>query len=101
MTSQWSPLNCTCTNSVAYVACTWLSSCRSALPGGTVMVLHLYLTATYKSHEVQLRLLFRDVIQPFRVYMGHREATHSCYMLPWRFLIKEGLIFLDTPKSTR
>ena len=33
--------------------------CLAALPGGA---LHLYLTATYKSHEVQPWLLFRDII---------------------------------------
>ena len=66
MTStQWNPQNYSCTNSVAYVACTWLTSCLSALPGGASMELHqprtqalvivqgfMYQTATFKSRKV-------------------------------------------------
>ena len=77
MTPHWNPQNGTCTNIVAYVACNWLTSCRSALLGGASMVLHLHLIATYKSHEVQPRLLFRDVILSFRVYMALTEVKHS------------------------
>ena len=94
MTPHWNRQNCSCTNIVAHVVCTWLTSCRSALPGGASMVLHLHLIATYKRHEVQPRLLFCDVILSFTfIWPLEKLNTLMAYLL----LIVHNIIINISP----